>query len=61
MKERVGEHVGEVQGEYLGECLILPIPLFIGVSAWLGEYGEGCCEFCFIESGLPNSQIKKTK
>lgn len=37
----VGEWSGECQGEYLGEYLISSFPLYMGLSAWLGEYGEG--------------------
>ena len=33
--------LGECLGEYLGEYQISSIPLYIGISAWLGEYGEG--------------------
>ena len=39
---RAGDQIGECLGEYLGECLLMRIPLFIGLSACLGEYGEGC-------------------
>jgi hypothetical protein len=37
----VGDWLGEQPGEYVGEYLIFSIPLFIGLSALLGEYGEG--------------------
>jgi hypothetical protein len=37
---RAGDQIGECLGEYPGECLLTRIPLFVGLSAWSGEYGE---------------------
>ena len=37
----VGDWSGEHLGEYVGEYLIFSNPLSIGLSALLGEYGEG--------------------
>ena len=45
---RSGDQLGERLGEYLGEYQIFSIPLFIGISAWLGEYGEYVLKFVML-------------
>ena len=41
INSNIGDWLGEFPGEYVGEYLISSIPLSIGLSALLGEYGEG--------------------
>ncbi len=49
---RSGDQFGEYPGEYAGEYLIFQIPLYIGLSALLGEYGEGVFKFIIMRGGF---------
>ena len=48
--------LGEYPGEYAGEYLIFQIPLNIGISALLGEYGEGVFKFIIMGGGFSRLQ-----
>ena len=44
--------IGELVGEGLGEYLIFRNALYIGLSALLGEYGEGVFKFIIMRGGF---------